>query len=59
MLAEILRDEEQTAKRLFRSSKRRVKQEIAAFINLFVLFTSTGIVIVLNFPLMEEINDLY
>ena len=56
MLAEILRDE-QTAKRLFQvPSKRRVKQEIAAFIDLFVLFTSTEIVIALNFPLMEEIK---
>ena len=47
MLAEILRDE-QTAKRLFQvPSKPRVKQKIAAFIDLLVLFTSTDIVIVL------------
>jgi hypothetical protein len=47
MLAEILRDE-QTAKRLFQVPfKPRVKQKIAAFIDLFVLFTSTEIVIVL------------
>lgn len=56
MLAEVLRDE-QTAKRLFQvPSKPKVKQAIAAFIDLFVLFTSTEIVIMLQFSLMEEIR---
>ena len=56
MLAEILRDE-QTAKQLFQApSKSKVKQAIAAFIDLFVLFTSTEIVIMLQFSLMEEIR---